>query len=320
MAEAADDDVLGKILTRLDVKELIRCKSVCKSWYSFITCPRFINRHLNLSYNEDRDDSEHSGRRIFLVQKYYCGYIPYVLVGSSNGLVCLISYHLSQVLVCNPWTREVRQLNPPPFSMKTRLFKWGFGYDSSTDDYKVIVGTGRRKNTRLQMLSLKSNTWSFVMDVKYTFMTVIGFLCNGALHWLVEDEENERKFIIAYNLAKNEFTEIQLPNDERYGSRYTCPGVINGYLCMHQWNPHRVWVMKKYNVTESWELLPQPLELQPLIIHYMKASPDIVPHESLVHSSAACFLKENLPEFICSHTFVRSLVSPMLMEAEAAHE
>ncbi|KAI3716467.1 hypothetical protein L1987_67372 [Smallanthus sonchifolius] len=66
----------------LDADDLLSCKSVCKSWHSLISTSRFINRHLNYSYNKDRCRNELSNRRIIL--EHDDG--GYRLAGSCNGL------------------------------------------------------------------------------------------------------------------------------------------------------------------------------------------------------------------------------------------
>ncbi|KAJ0778603.1 putative F-box domain-containing protein [Helianthus annuus] len=134
-----NEDVVEQILIELDVKDLIRFKTVCKSWHSLITSPGFVTRHLNRSYNKDRYNNELGHRRITLFDDLTSGYD---LVGSSNGLVCLISnspYIIPSVFVGNPLTREVRQLRSPPHSIGS-LLCWGFGYDIFKDDYTVFVG------------------------------------------------------------------------------------------------------------------------------------------------------------------------------------
>ncbi|KAJ0617160.1 putative F-box associated interaction domain-containing protein [Helianthus annuus] len=74
---------------------------------------------------------------------------------------------------------------------------YGFGYDSSTDDYKVFVGAEKGENrTCVRVLRLKSNVWRVIPEVEYTFITKVGILCNGALHWLIRDDENKKRFII----------------------------------------------------------------------------------------------------------------------------
>ncbi|KAM0024953.1 putative F-box domain-containing protein [Helianthus debilis subsp. tardiflorus] len=159
MAELAHDDLVEQILIRLDVKDLIRFKTVCKSWHSLITSPRFVTRHLNRSYNEYNNIFGYTSQRIVLAATYGHGHR---LVGSSNGLVCIISISefSCNVLVCNPSTREVRQLRPYSHLISSPLLCWGFGYDSSRDDYTVFVGARKGENqTCFQVLSLKSNVW-----------------------------------------------------------------------------------------------------------------------------------------------------------------
>ncbi|MFS7916371.1 putative F-box domain-containing protein [Helianthus anomalus] len=124
-------DVVDQILVRLDVKDLIRFKRVCKSWHSLITSPRFINRHLNLSCNKDCCNNKLNKRRICLA------------------------------------------------------------YDRGV----------------------------FLQSCWFLLLTKAGILCNGALHWLVGDNENTKKLIICYDLSKEEFKEIPLlPDDARYES------------------------------------------------------------------------------------------------------
>lgn len=45
------EDVVIEILSWLEPKSLVRFKSVCKHWYSLITClikyPKFVAKHLN---------------------------------------------------------------------------------------------------------------------------------------------------------------------------------------------------------------------------------------------------------------------------------
>ncbi|KAM7497940.1 hypothetical protein LguiA_022354 [Lonicera macranthoides] len=50
-------EVLTDIFLRLPIKSLLRCTSVCKSWYSFLTSPSFITSHLNLSISINNQTS-----------------------------------------------------------------------------------------------------------------------------------------------------------------------------------------------------------------------------------------------------------------------
>ncbi|KAI3799069.1 hypothetical protein L1987_34359 [Smallanthus sonchifolius] len=113
MAELAFD-MVEQILVRLDVEDLIRCKSVCNSWQSFISCPRFKDRY--------GDNLLH-------------------VVGSCNGLVC-VSPKDAELVVTNPSTREHKKLQTPPYQSKVKRVRdavcWGFGYDSSAADYNLM--------------------------------------------------------------------------------------------------------------------------------------------------------------------------------------
>ncbi|KAJ0617169.1 putative F-box domain, galactose oxidase/kelch, beta-propeller, F-box associated interaction [Helianthus annuus] len=318
MAESVHADVLEHILIRLDVKLLIRCKRVCKSWHSLITNPGFINRHLNRSYNEDRYNNNLDSRRISLPDKSsshgrYNGY--YSLVGSSNGLVCIISCLVScKLLVCNPLTREVRQLKLQSLIGLPLLCR-GFGYDISKDDYIVVMGVEKGKNqTCFEVLSLKSNVWRVIGEVKYTFITTAGILCNGALHWIVKDQNN-KKLVISYDLSKEEFKEIPQPENARYESTHSSYlGTVKECLCIISRNDyfpvvHDVWLMKKYNVKESWEMLPCHHEMKRNIVHYLGLPKD----ESFFLHYVKPWFSEDLSYRLWRFTvpiFVKSLVSP----------
>ncbi|KAI7726133.1 hypothetical protein M8C21_031013 [Ambrosia artemisiifolia] len=238
-------DVVEEILVQLDVKDLIRCKSVCKSWQSFISSPRFVNAHLKRSCNNDLDNHELGHRRIgmgistdeddlwgynykgmTMDEDDWLSHDYLHVVGSCNGLVCVCPHDVVFV-VTNPSIREQRKLPTPPYprDMDEHVIRsescWGFGYDSSTDDYKVIAGFAKSKtwDSKLRMffyvLTLKSNTWIFIGKVKYKYADgVSGILCGGALHWFFIDDN--KKVIMSLNLSTEEFKEIPQPVDEEY--------------------------------------------------------------------------------------------------------
>ncbi|XP_076893333.1 F-box protein CPR1-like [Bidens hawaiensis] len=179
MAELAFD-VVEQILVRLDVKDLIQYKSVCKSWLSLISGPRFVQAHLNHNIKSDRDNRQLGHRRIC-----HSKYMPkdrwvrwneiIVIVGSCNGLVCFSPRDV-ELVVTNPLTREQKKLPTPPYrlnmdgiSMIRVLVCWGFGYDSCADDYKVIVGFRNTFDinwTTFFVLTLKSNTWKVIGEIR----------------------------------------------------------------------------------------------------------------------------------------------------------
>ncbi|XP_071689964.1 F-box/kelch-repeat protein At3g06240-like [Rutidosis leptorrhynchoides] len=262
------DDVVEEIVTRLDVEDVVRCKSVCKSWYNLISSNYFVKAHLNRSYiNNNR---EHGYLRIRIhwhFNVFSNGILPdCIMAGSCNGLVC-ISPKPGELLVTNPSTREVRKLPMLPYKIGINV--WGFGYDSLTDDYKVVVGFNEFKHhMRFQVFSLKSNKWKFVGDCDYltynTYNTkhrICGFLYDGALHRFMDDTKNKKTIILSFDLSLEKFKEIPLPNDTKYvcddyrGNRL---GMFEERLCILRYNDIyakscKKWVMNNYN---SWQLLP----------------------------------------------------------------
>ncbi|GKC84336.1 F-box protein CPR1-like protein, partial [Tanacetum coccineum] len=272
MEKVVDDILEQMILVRLEVRDLIRCKSVCKSWRNFISKHSFIKAHLNHSYKDDCHNNNFRHRRIVKSQcgcyseslgHMYCLSNKCNIVGSSNGLVCISDFP-SQVLIANPSTREFKILRNPSevCHLSGSEMCEGFGYDSSSDDYKVVLGTtfdiGR---TRFRVLSLKTDVWKHVGELKYMHIRArfVGTLCNGAIHWLMNESGDKTKFVIvSFDLSKEQFKEIPQPDDALYQcTPYSYLGIIDECLCICC--PIRSagslrWVMKKYNVKESWTL------------------------------------------------------------------
>ncbi|KAJ0486308.1 putative F-box associated interaction domain-containing protein [Helianthus annuus] len=136
---------------------------------------------------------------------------------------------------------------------------WGVGYDFSTDYYKVIAGfreTPSRKLTVFYALTLKSNLWKVIGEVKYRCIDGFnGVLCGGALHWFMSDKY--KRVILSLDLSTQEFKEIPQLADEEYVNDVDdieCfLGVIEEYLCIY-WDrfllSSKTWVMKN----NTWEL------------------------------------------------------------------
>ncbi|KAJ9555868.1 hypothetical protein OSB04_010482 [Centaurea solstitialis] len=318
-------EIIEQILVRLDVRDLIRCKAVSTDWESLISEPRFVKAHLKHSYDKDRNDDEIGERRMVIAklpyryrsQRYeiddrYFDHHHCHLIGSSNGLVC-ISPFIPQVLVANPSTREVKKLRKPQVPEYEPLC-WGFGYDPSIDDYKVVVGFQKGDVTCFKALTLKSNVWKVIGEVNYDFLSRVGVLCNGALHWVMYGgpSQNYEMVILSFDISKEEFMEVPQPDDERFVSLHdsaTRLGTIDGCLCLFSRSllPHKIWMMKEYNVKESWEMVDGNCEIKNEVVHCMKELKHYIPHKrTLCDKTRFCKSRE----FIGAPIFVESLVSP----------
>ncbi|GJT95691.1 putative F-box domain-containing protein [Tanacetum coccineum] len=237
-------DVVEEVLLRLTIKDLLQCKSVCKSWYSLISSPSFVKLHLKfICKKEDKNNKQLGNKRIAMLDRCVISNgVHYILdiEGSSNVLVCISSLCDNRLFLTNPSTREFRILHKPPILLN-KFKRYGFGYDSSTNDYKIVmaINKGFKDGTLVQILSLKSNIWNF--DANYT--------------------RDRKALIVSFNLAKKEFIEIPQPDDTKYDWSYgSIFGIIEDRLCIFETGyndrPKGIWVMKNYNVKPSWELLP----------------------------------------------------------------
>ncbi|GKB99874.1 putative F-box domain-containing protein [Tanacetum coccineum] len=238
-------DIVEDILVRLDGEDLLRCKSVCKSWLSFISSSRFVNTHLEYNHKKDLNNSELGNRRII---------IPRYSNTLDNGKVLDFSEY---------WSKNC-QLHPRfPRLLAGGFYLGVFGYDSLTDDYKVVIGTRiKGKKTLFQVLTLKSNLWKVTGQVNWrTLFHPFGILWKGALHWFMKDC-NGKKVILSFDISREQFKEFPQPDD----SSYVCNssnslGIADGFLCIYRNHPpYQRWVMKSNNDKQSWKLLQDDCE------------------------------------------------------------
>ncbi|GJV25561.1 F-box protein CPR1-like protein [Tanacetum coccineum] len=309
-------DIHEEILVRLQVNDLIRCKSVCKSWNSLIKSPRFVKSHLNNIVKKKVDNNEIGDTRIIALGatsmcdddcRFYRRHECQV-VGSSNGLVC-ISRYVTEFLVVNPSTRKVKQLRNPlgEYNSMSACVS-GFGYDSSIDDYKVVIGFRNSKKLVFAVLTLKSNVWRAVaVESGFDYLSGNGILCNGAIHWYAFSNNNFA--IVSFDLSKEVFKEIPLPKLVRSNWDFTL-GTMKDCLCIFA-SPNinfrknediEIWVMRSYNVQESWErkLPPPGYNTQKTMMHY-------IPQEGFFNHHVHIWLLE---EGICAPVLVRSIERP----------
>ncbi|GKB37916.1 putative F-box domain containing protein [Tanacetum coccineum] len=166
-----------------------------------------------------------------------------------------------------------------------------------------------------------------------------GILCNGVIHWA--SNRNNKKVIVSFHLSKEVFKEIPQPKLRR--SRLVLR-TMKDYLCIFA-SPNinckknediEIWVMRKYNVQESWErkLPPPGYDTHKMMMHYFpqidffnrhvhiwlsqgSCAPVLVrsiehSEDELHHRNAHIRLSTNSE---CNynydhHAFVKSLVSP----------
>ncbi|XP_026416821.1 F-box protein At3g07870-like [Papaver somniferum] len=170
------------------------------------------------------------------------------------------------LVVSNPMTREY--VNLPKFNepYRHRFMMFGFGYDSSTNVYKVVRifypwhqkmhdGGSFVGQIYVYTLGCRGSGWRPAGNIDHHLDEKPGVLANGALHWLGKNKNR----ILAFDLADEKFREIAAPPgldlSYKQTSRFSLR-VFGGWLCIHhKLNEESlttdIWVLKKKNTTEN---------------------------------------------------------------------
>ncbi|CAI9088013.1 OLC1v1022240C1 [Oldenlandia corymbosa var. corymbosa] len=236
--------------------------------------------------------------------------------GSYNGLICM-SYQVElklEALLWNPCINQYFILPNSPVSLshyydpeEVRMdyrhhihICYGFGYDETRDDYKVVRIVQFRRNKVMndydnstrslvqkeaKIYSLKSNSWKSVspddlfphpvMFEHYEITT----LANYALHWVVRSDDG-RNAIAALDLRSDKYHLVPWPqsdDDDDFNLKRTCwaLGVVDGcfsFTCAPKSilrSGFDLWIMKDYGVRDSWTKLKFDVEyinLWPLFV------------------------------------------------------
>lgn len=93
--------------------------------------------------------------------------------------------------------------------------KYGFGFDSSSDGYKVVRISYDMFNfieNTVSVYNLRADSWREINSCPYNIVgypNPEGFLLNGALNWLCGGDVG----IISLNLSNETFTSLSFPNN-----------------------------------------------------------------------------------------------------------
>ncbi|CAL0302771.1 unnamed protein product [Lupinus luteus] len=284
-------DIIIDILSRITVKPLLRFKSVCKSWKTLISDPQFAKIHFQRSITDStfihhrlmpqacflRDDIVSCSVESLLNN---CDVVPeslryplhshYDVVGYSNGLCCLV-YNREKVRLWNPCTKLVSRESPSLFNRDNLSRKpvFGFGYDESSDTYKVVsvfVDIYGKSLGSVFSFGSENCNWRRV----HGFPDVTpewgksGECARGTLNWLAkaplpDGMRNEYYVIVSFDLGNETCREFLLPGDiDRSCSVGTAFGVLRDCLCVSQnyeLTNFIVWQMMEHGVKESWTRL-----------------------------------------------------------------
>ncbi|CAN4092894.1 unnamed protein product [Withania somnifera] len=286
-------ELITDVLLNLPVKSLLQFRSVSKSWLALISSPQFVKTHLSISAKNQRlvlteiansftsretqiilkDYSLTSLRNDSVIEAFDLDYPmnkprqDVTILGSVNGLICLVIED-NDLVLWNPSIRLFKKLpdcrlrfvnsgNAIPTSVI-----YGFGYDESSDDYKVVGVLCIERNNILhhvevEIYSLKSDSWRSKDDITdgVELIKPCKFV-NGKLHWVnnVIGGFHKDKNIISIDLVDEKWGKVEQP----------CYGGVNFFLklevlgsdlsvvCNFMKSHANVWIMREYGVKESW--------------------------------------------------------------------
>ncbi|KAL9226246.1 hypothetical protein vseg_002078 [Gypsophila vaccaria] len=254
------EHLLIEILSRLPVKDLLRFKAVSKSWYEIIKSSHFITKHLRNYYDDDSNWRDclivqysvtqagelnvfelliaNKKNRALAYQEIDTPVYNTYLCGPCDGIYFLWCFDLlsPKRSMWNPALNEFIILPDIPWESKITARSafiresYGFGYDSKTKDYKVILILGyndtRDDDSRISanpmsilIYSLRTNSWRYWGDVcnSYDFEQNNCYVfINGCYYWVGRSPNDDWNFqmIVSFDIAADSYHEIPLPHFE----------------------------------------------------------------------------------------------------------
>ncbi|XLT41662.1 hypothetical protein HN873_072954 [Arachis hypogaea] len=297
-------EVVMEILSWVPAKPVTRLKLVCKSWNSIISHPHFVKLHLHrssknaillftltqpLTLGEERKQSivlssvesfiQNPSSALDAQENHHSLHVQDWVSGSCNGLVCLarILYHPNNH-ICDIWFRLLNPLtgfiseNSPCLSVSMHT-AFGFGYDESSDSYKVVTVIRDSSGTvTAQVYSFGGSSWKRANSFPAFPFSVEdnGHFIGGTLNWLGlrnphggaydwADVTLDMLMIVSFDLKSDTNKQILLPKgiDEIPGQKPTLGVWENSLYLLHDYkNTHLIaWQMKEFGDENSWTQL-----------------------------------------------------------------
>ncbi|XP_055811990.1 F-box/kelch-repeat protein At3g23880-like [Solanum dulcamara] len=358
------DDIIIEILLRLPVKSLLKLSCVSKSLLSLLSTPHFINTQIKFSVKQSKNVNLRlvivasvSGLvgKMCSVYSLICenssvnvAKIDYPLkppfgsakfLGSCNGLICLTPMSF-KLMLWNPSTGKHKEFQDSFVKWAVNCYiRYGFGYDSVNDDYKVVKifsfsrNEGKFEN-RVKIYSLKDDSWKMGEGFYSGYVNAqSGMFLNGSLHWEVSHCRDSvgSSEIMTLDLSTETYGVMALPDCGNKNTSWML-SVLGGCLvacCNYYPDRTDMWVMKEYGVEKSWTKMVSDLTapfgrlgyISPLSVSengdevLVKLGTNIslytrrnASHKSLDIDSSGCCLQ------VQAITYIESLASPHVGE------
>jgi len=291
------DDLITELLSFLPVKSLLQFRCVCKSWKIIISDSFFVKLHLQRSIQnpqlavtqESKECSmdvivsptslshllENPSTPTTLTNDPYCSLNDkdcHSVAGSCNGLLCLLGYSKeSREMWLRFWNHATRAISDKlgHYPDDYTGYQVAFGYDNSTDTYKVVYFY---KQTA-RVFSLGDNVWRNIESLPFGSYLYDVVHLRGSVNWLVirnyidDCEQYDCKYItsieqfmlVSLDLGTETCKEFLPPRGFDEVPWYTpslCVLMDCICFCHLVKETHLfIWQMMDYGVEESWTQL-----------------------------------------------------------------
>ncbi|XP_058725745.1 F-box/kelch-repeat protein At3g23880-like [Vicia villosa] len=292
------EELIAEVLSSLKVKSLLRFKCVNKSWNSLISDPVFVKMHfikssrnLNIMFfpptvvTTNRISLHNPSILRSLLENTSINLFPndnkyklmkriFHIIGTCNGLTCLVSTRETEFYLWNPATRRLSQKLASFHHDSKPRFNFSFGYDNLTHKYKVVAF----RPNKVAVLTLGDNVWKSIQSFptypyNYTSIhTNTGVYLNNSLNWFAlrgirrsyyhyryTDLSVQQFVIISLDLGIETYTQFQFPHgfyQVPVAAPIVC--VLMECLCFSHYSIECnfvIWQMKEFGVQESWTKL-----------------------------------------------------------------
>ncbi|PIA57599.1 hypothetical protein AQUCO_00600370v1 [Aquilegia coerulea] len=239
------DDFFYEILLRIPAKDLLRFKSVCKSWNLLISDKFFAIAHLSYSKLEillalgQPKSQKNRVINFFTLNQQDNNLIKFalednqlLLKSACDGMVFLQCYHdCGKIFIYNWVTRQLKRLPPPPEDCS----RFVLFLDDSIQKYKVFgIQQYTTAITTMEcfMITQGDTDWRFVYSIASEDKgQVKGITCvEKELHWTARQDKFSTNYVLylySMDIASEEVAKVEIPFEM---TNYHALGQVRGSL------------------------------------------------------------------------------------------
>ncbi|XP_058746701.1 F-box protein CPR1-like [Vicia villosa] len=194
---------------------------------------------------------------------YYSGF-DILGLGSVNGILCLISKTLQDMILWNPSTEEFKVIPPNPFDSGVWEDHTEFGYDSLRNDFKVMRHMHDFQNNDFneiwEIYSVRNNSWKKLdVGMRHYPMENKQLYIVGLSHWLCKTKPDNKPYLLSFDWSNEVF--LTTPSPSNVEGIFTClvesflvllNGSIALIICYKETYTSHILILSELGVRESW--------------------------------------------------------------------